>query len=176
LLILFIVGLLLTSPLLVYYSFNFLSDVPALSFSIIAFCFLFSFYKNKRLGYFYFALLFATTAVLLKASALLPLCCVLFFSLVDLIGINSFFKTEKLFQKKLIPIILLCLSLTSIFCWYDFARHYNSFNNGIFLLTIVPFWEMTRGETIEVFRSLMNNLFPTFLNRPMLALLFSAIL
>ena len=176
LLIFFMVGLLLTSPLLVYYSFNFLSDVPALSFSMIAFCFLFSFYSNKRLGYFYFALLFATTAVLFKASALLPLCCILFFSLVDLVGLNSFFKTEKLFQKKLMPLLLLCLSLTAIFYWYDFARHYNSFNNGIFLLTIVPFWEMTRGETIDVFRSLMNSLFPTFLNRPMLALFFSAVL
>jgi hypothetical protein len=174
--IFFAVSLLLTSPLLVYYSLNFLSDVPALSFNIMAFCFLFWFYHTKKISYFYLSLLLGTLAVLLKASALMGLAMLSFILLIDLLKLNSFFKLEKLFHRKILPSLFVILSILLIKKWYTFALHYNTFDSGVFLLTVVPIWDMKEGAIFDVLKQLFNNLFPTFLNRPMFTLFFCCVL
>ncbi len=176
LLILFLVGLLLTSPLLVYYSFNFLSDVPALSFCVMSFCVTFHFYNTRRAAYFYLALVLATLAVLLKASALFALSLLVFISLIDILNLNRYAGIQKMFKNKLLPVVSIVASLVLIRAWYAFALEYNTFNNGFFLLTIMPIWDMSEGEVFDNLRLLFNNLFPTFLNRPMLTLFFLAFL
>ncbi|MES2680405.1 MAG: glycosyltransferase family 39 protein [Bacteroidota bacterium] len=173
--IFFAMSVLLTSPLLVYYSFNFLSDVPALSLGIMSFCFTFRFYKTQSVAYFYFSLLFATLAVLLKASALFALASLIFFSLADLLNLNSVLGINRLFNRKVLPFLFIVLSIVSIRAWYAFALDYNTFNNGFFLLTIMPIWDMKDAEIYDTLRLLFNNLFPAFLNRPMLTLFFLSI-
>jgi 4-amino-4-deoxy-L-arabinose transferase-like glycosyltransferase len=172
----FVLSLLLTSPLLVYYSLNFLSDVPALSFNILAFCFLFWFYQTKKISYFYLSLLFGTLAILLKASALMGLVMLSFVSIIDLLKLNSFFKLEKLFHRKVLPSLLIPLSILLVYKWYTFALHYCAFDNGVFLLTVAPVWKMKEAAIFDILRQLFNNLFPTFLNRPMFTLFFCCVL
>lgn len=167
---LFLVSVLLTSPLLVYYSLNFLSDVPALSFAIISFSLLFSFSRTKKLTSFYFSLLTATLAVLLKASALMPMVLLTVFLFADVFKLNNWIGTGKLFHKTFFPVVFTGLSLVLIYSWYSFARQYNSFNNGVFLLTVAPIWEMPKEAVMSNLKSLFTQLFPVFLNRPMLAL------
>lgn len=174
--IFFMVGLLLTSPLLTYYSFNFLSDVPALSFSIMSFSLLFLFYKTGRIYLFYLSLVFATIAVLLKASALIAFVCVVFLFLVNLFNLNKLFRSEPLFKNKLLPLLCIFVSSVLVYQWYVFALRYNTFNNGVFLLTVLPIWEMNEDAIFYNCRMLFNHLFPAFLNRPMLALFFFMVL
>lgn len=166
----FMITVLLTSPLLTYYSYNFLSDVPALSFAIMAFCFLLSYHKTQCPKFFYFSLLAGTLAVLLKASALIPLVMLLFFFLIDVFNFNLVFKTVKSSRHKILPAISIFSALAIIYFWYNFAREYNTFNNGLFLLTIAPIWDMAMPDIIDNLKSLFGNLFPVFLNRPMLIL------
>lgn len=169
----FSVGFIITSPLLVYYSFNFIADVPALSLSIICFCLFYDFYLERKTHYFYLALLAGTFAVLMKASALVPLSVLLFFSCADLVGLSGLFKTEKLFAKKLPVILVILASLTLIIAWYKYAIYYNNNNkNNIFLLTVLPVWELNEEEIISNLRSLFNIHFPVFLNRAMFFLFF----
>ncbi|MEO6305287.1 MAG: glycosyltransferase family 39 protein [Bacteroidia bacterium] len=168
----FITSLFLTSPLLVYYSFNFIADVPALSFCILAFCIFFRFYKTKKIGYFYLALLLGTIAVLLKASAATGIGIILFFSMIDILGLNRFFKTEKLFTKKLLPLISIVAVLGLIYSWYKFAIAYNTYNNSVFLLTVLPIWEMKDQAIYSNLRSLFSELFPLFFSKPMFFLFF----
>lgn len=165
---LFVVSILLTSPLLAYYSLNFLADVPALSFGIICFCLFFNFYQTKRPYLFYLALLTGTLAVLMKASALTGLSVLLFFTIVDLLRLNGFMGTQRLFEKRWLPSLVMLGSLLVIFLWYRFALHYNDNNtNNIFLLTVLPIWEMDEQQLIYNLKMLFNNLFPLFLNKPM---------
>ena len=164
----FSVSIFLTSPLLAYYSLNFIADVPALSIGIISFCLFLRFYNSKQIKFFYFALLLGALAVLIKASALIALCVLLFFSLLDILGLTKFFKTEKLFEKKTMPLVAILLAVVAIFSWYRFALAYNDNNsNNIFLLTVLPVWEMNEDQLIYNLKVLFNNLFPVFLNRPM---------
>lgn len=167
----FAVSFFLTSPLLAYYSFNFIVDVPALSVGIMAFCAFYRFYHTREMPFFYLALVLGTLAVLMKASALISLALILFFTIVDILGLTKVFKTEKLFERKVFPLVLLLLSVVIIFSWYKYALIYNeNNNNNIFLLTILPIWEMEEGELIYNLKMLFNNLFPVFLNKPMLFL------
>ena len=164
----FTVSVFLTSPLLAYYGLNFIADVPALSIGIVCFCCFLFFYTTKKLKFFYWALVLGTLAVLMKASSLIGFSVLLFFSLVDIFGLNKFFKTEKLFTKKLIPLIGILVAVTTIIAWYKFAIWYNdNNNNNIFLLTVLPFWEMNEDKLIYNLKVLFNNLFPVFLNKPM---------
>ncbi len=161
----FFTGLLLTSPLLVYYSFNFIADVPALSFCILTYCYFYRFYRTKQMKYFYLSLFLGTLAVLLKASALVGLGTIAFFSMIDILSWNSFFKTEKLFTRKFIPMIWVFASLAICVVWYKWAIAYNKHNNSVFLLTVLPIWEMKGENLINTTRILINELFPVFFNR-----------
>ena len=173
----FSISIFLTSPLLVYYCANFIADVPALSFSIICFCFFYRFYHGQTKNYFYLSVLFGALAVLLKASAIMGISLVLFFSLVDLLGLTKFFKTEKLFVKKIVPLLTLLISGLIVFVWYRFALQYNNnSNNNIFLLTVLPIWEMDEADILYNLKVLFNNLFPVFLNKPTLFIFFSLVI
>lgn len=172
----FAVLFLLTSPLLTYYSINFIADVPALSISIISLCLFFRFYQKQRNYLFYMALLTGTLAVLMKASSLVPLGLLYFFSLADLTGLHRFLGTRKLFVNRIVPAVTLVVSVVLIFGWYRWALAYNLDNtNTVFLLTVLPIWEMTTEDIISTLKVLTNDLFPVFLNRPMLFLFFSLV-
>ena len=173
----FTVSIFLTSPLLTYYSLNFIADVPALSIGIISFCFFMRFYYGKEIRFFYGALLLGVLAVLIKASALIGLSVLLFFSLIDIFNLNTFFKTEKLFKSKLKYLLYIVLSLLLIIAWYGFALNYNDNNsNNIFLLTVLPIWEMEGEQLFYNLKMLFNNLFPLFLNKAMLFLFMSLVI
>jgi len=161
----FITSLFLTSPLLVYYSFNFIADVPALSFCILTYCYFFWFYKTKKIKFFYLSLLLGTIAVLIKASALVGLGTIVFFSMADILGFSAFLRTEKLFKLRLVPMLLIFASVAIVVAWYQYAIAYNKFNNGVFLLTVLPIWEMNEDALVKTVRILLNELFPVFFNR-----------
>jgi hypothetical protein len=169
----FTVCFLLTSPLLTFYSLNFLADVPALSLGIISFCLFYRFYRTQRLSLFYLSLFCGTLAVLMKASALMALGILIFFSLADILRLDSFFKSAALFRKKLLPAICIGVSVLGIFLWYRFALQYNvNKTNNVFLLTVLPIWEMEEAEIIYKLKTLCNSMFPLFMNKPMLFLFF----
>ncbi|PBQ31615.1 hypothetical protein CNR22_07485 [Sphingobacteriaceae bacterium] len=173
----FTAGFFLTSPLLTYYSLNFIADVPALSIGIICYCLFFRFYTTKELKFFYLALIFGTLAVLMKASALIGISVLLFFSLIDIFRLNKIFGSERLFEKRTVPLISIILAVTSVFAWYRFALAYNDNNsNNIFLLTVLPFWEMEEDQLIYNLKILFNNLFPIFLNKPMFFLFMTLVI
>jgi len=173
----FAVSVFLTSPLLAYYSLNFIADVPALSIGIICFCSFMRFYATKQLKFFYTALALGMLAILMKASALMGLSLLLFFSLVDIFNLNRIFKTEELFVKKTIPLICIVAVVVCIIAWYRFALAYNGNNsNNIFLLTVLPVWEMNEDQLIYNLKVLFNNLFPLFLNKPMFFLFLTLVL
>lgn len=167
----------LTSPLLAYYSVSFIADVPALSLGIIGFCLFMKFYETKLLRYFYLALILSVLAVLIKASALIGLVVLLFFSAIDLLNLNNWFKTEKLFAKKIFPVMAILVSISLVVLWYRFALIYNDNNtNNIFLLTVLPIWEMDKHQLFYNLKMLFNNLFPLFLNKAMLFLFLCLVL
>lgn len=158
-----------TSPVLAYYSFNFLADVPALSFAIISLSLFFIFIESKKTSLFILSLLFATIAALLKASSASVLLIIGLISLINMIKYpKSFISQPKLFKRNLLPLISLLISFSVIVIWYRYAYNYNGKNsNGVFLMETLPIWKM-EDKVIETARQLFDTQFQMFLNKGVL--------
>ncbi|MBL7933802.1 MAG: glycosyltransferase family 39 protein [Bacteroidia bacterium] len=174
---LFSASVVLTSPLIAYYGLNFIVDVPAFSIGLMSFCFGLKFYRTTKLSYFYWALGLGTLAVLMKASALMGLSILVLCSLIDILNLNALFGIHKLFSKKVLPLIFIFISAVLIAGWYSYALYYNGYdNNHVFLLTILPIWDMSGEDFISSLKQLFNTWFPLFLNRPMFFLFISLVI
>ena len=127
--------LLFTSPLLVFYGNNFLSDVPALSLAYIAWAvYLYAAGSNrKQLNYSFFF-------VLLSLSCLLKVSQAINYGILVVIII---FSPEAKLKKPLYLIILL-LTLIPLFWWYAYAKEYNLANqHSYFFLRTSAIWKLS---------------------------------
>ena len=142
-----------TSPILVYYGNNFTADVPALSLTLIGWCFFWYFFTTSKNYFFYLSLLFFAFGVLLKASAVLSLiilsCCFLF---------DEF----RVHRKK---IAFVATALLMIAAWYTYASYYSRHNNyNVFLLGTMPVWQLDTEHFIDTFRLFLYEILPQFFN------------
>lgn len=162
-------SLITTSPLLAYYSFNFLVDIPALSFAIISLSLFFLFLKNKRRWFFISSILMGTLAALLKASSVTVLLIIGLISLTHMLNFpRKLIGNEKLFNSKLLPWLLFPFSVAIIYAWYHYAYLYNNKGtNGVFLMETLPIWDMD-DKVIETARALYSVQLEMFLNRGVL--------
>lgn len=163
----FSASIVLTSPLIAYYGLNFIVDVPAFSIGLVSFCCGLKFYHTAKMRSFYWALGLGTLATLMKASALTGLIVLIVCSLIDIFELNRQFGVKKLFLRKTIPVVLILLSAGIILAWYRYAIYYNGNNsNHVFLLTILPIWDMSDEDFITSLKQLFNTWFPLFLSKP----------
>lgn len=142
--------LLFTSPLLIFYGNNFLSDVPALSVAFTGWAIFL--YANKKENLFWLLVSFLCFALasLLKASEMIN------FVIAFILTI----KTKKINPTLLIPYSLLLIPLA----WYYYAKQYNLQNyDHYYFLNISPIWKLSLHDIgLGAWRmvvSLSNNYF-----------------
>lgn len=130
---------LLGSPVIAYYSINFLMDLPALSLAIIGLSNYYLFKhsnKNKHKISFY---IFFTLAGLLKISSLISFIAIISYEIV-------FNKEENKINLKSNWIYITGVFIVQLM-WYKYAAYYNSIHNsGIFLIGTLPIWNMSFEE------------------------------
>ena len=125
--------LLFTSPLLVFYGNNFLSDVPALSFAFIGWAIFLNAHKKENLLWLTIAFLCFAFAGLLKASEMINFAIAFIFVI----------KSRKISIKFLLPFAFCLLPL----CWYFYAKQYNKQNyDHYYFLSISPIWQLSIQE------------------------------
>lgn len=143
--------LMFTSPTLVYYGNNFLMDMPAFSLALIGLFFFFRYYQTGYEKYLFIFCIFYIFAGLLKITSLIS-----FIAITGLFGlelINVKLRPDrKVFIQSKFKIIVLFVSVLLIqFVWYSYANAYNEkHNSGIFLIGIMPIWELTKAQIIDV--------------------------
>lgn len=127
--------ILFTSPLLVFYGNNFLSDVPALSFAYLGWAFFLNRDKNKINLFFFFALICFIMATLLKASQILNFGILIVF----------LFFIQK--EKKQIQLLFVIIFIGIPIAWYSYAKHYNAlYHDTYYFLGIFPIWKLSFYE------------------------------
>lgn len=155
-----------SSPVLAYYSNNFLMDTPALALTFIAWYFFGEYYESGNIKHFNRSMLFFLIAGLLKITTAISLVALIVIFFLELLGILKFRKEKKIFVEpiKLVPAFIFVVII--LFAWYSYAAYYNSIHNrGVFLMTILPIWDKTQAEIIaglDVF--LGGMMLPQFLN------------
>ncbi len=158
-----------TSPLLAYYSFNFLADVPALSFAIISVSLFFIFIKKQHQLLLYASIVFATLATLIKASAITVLFIIIGVMFIQFIKFpKQWYNASLVLKRKITTTLVLCACFMLIYLWYHYAFLYNNKNsNGVFLMETLPIWKMN-DKVIETARLLVSVQLQMFFNKPVL--------
>ncbi|HUM52616.1 MAG TPA: hypothetical protein PK431_12410 [Chitinophagales bacterium] len=141
--------LIFTSPLLVFYGNNFLSDVPALFFALLGWSFFLNHHKKENLFWMLFAFLCFAMASLLKASESINFVLLLLF-------LFRFRNGESKFKPK---ISLLLFTFLLFFAWYIYAKHYNKINHDhYYFLSISPIWKLNLQDIgLAIWRMVVSN-------------------
>lgn len=124
-----------TSPLLVFYGNNFLTDVPALSAVWIGWALFLPGIQREKPLLVFSALLFFTLGALLKASQTLQL--VILAALLLHIGT----------QRARAALVLMTGGFLLVGSWYIFAREYNqTHHDSYYFLSVAPIWKLSLYE------------------------------
>lgn len=153
---------LFTSPVLVYYTNNFLADAPAFGLALSGCYYLYKYLSISEKKAKWFAMVFFLLGGLIKISSLL-----IFFSLTGALLIELLINFKHIDKKKARTLIVgFFIIMITIGAWYMYARHYNSkYNSGFFLQNIFPIWEIDTAQRAYIFDSFYNLLLPSFFNK-----------
>lgn len=159
---LFIPLFLFTSPVLAYYTNNFLADAPAFGLALSGCYFLQQYISSSKNNAIWYALIFFILGGLIKISSL-----IIFFSLSGALLIETALNHQSIDRVKLRSLIIgFAITIATIVCWYSYARHYNTINSGgFFLQSLYPIWDTTASERELIFNRLYSNLAPSFFNK-----------
>ncbi len=146
------------TPVIFFYANNYLSDVPAISFNIIAMFYFHQYVSNHKAKHLYIAVFCFTLAGLLKASA-----AILFFAVFSAILYEVFIEKKEsalktfLTQKKVQLFTGFIVGFLLIILWYRYAIWFNQQNGTIFFGTKAmkgwPLWEITYQQ----FKTTLNS-------------------
>ncbi len=153
----FSAALLFTSPILVYYSNNFLMDVPAFSLALVGLCFFTQFFIKQKNKYFLlFGACFAL-AGLLKISSMLSFMGITILFIAEIAGIK-FREKGKIFNQPLRQGLVIISVYVILLSWYLYAKSYNEkYNAGNFLLGILPIWKFDHQQINEMLKAVVEN-------------------
>lgn len=136
-----------TSPVVVYYANNYLTDTTSFAFVLMGWYFFFSFYASRRSRLFYISFLFFAIAGLLKVTAIMNVIAILGLYFIHCLGWFRMGKTENGLSSGFKTILPFILFFITVIAWYLFAMHYNKIHQTEYFSTkIWPIWSLS-GET-----------------------------
>ncbi len=161
--------LLFTSPILVFYTNNFITDTPAFGLSLIGAWFFYKFYEKQKTKNLWLACLFFLFGALVKVTAAMLFLAILVVYVAELTGLIRFRNGAKLFNKSLLQGIPLLTVIVIALAWYVYSAWYNGQYNGeYFLLGIWPVWRMDYPLINQVTRIINENLIYQFFSIPVI--------
>lgn len=139
--------LLFTSPVIVYYSVGFLTDVPAFDLVLIGWYFVVRHAQEQRRRWWAWAMAFFALATLLKVSAGISLVAIMALLALATVVPKAFGGHRKLLPPLRFAWVTMAVALLAILAWYVYAEGYNTRHNGRYTFnSIWPIWEMTPEE------------------------------
>ena len=172
----FVVILTFTSPVLIYYSNNFLTNVPAFSLVLWAWNYTIKAYKNKNQRYFFYAILFFSFAALFKMTAYISFIVLFCLFILEWSGI-SLKKNTAFFDNKKKIFIQFLFSFFLVSTYYYWAEYYNGVHGGKYTFNwLWPIWEMSKNEIEEAFHSARNVIYHQAFNRYTFFLIWGSLL
>lgn len=137
---------LFTSPILIFYSNNFLTNVPAFSFVLIGWYYFHKFYQTKQYKWLYITILFFTLGGLLKMTAYISFIVIGCFYLIDLYK-NLLNKKQELFPNIKYAFLPFLISVLIVSAWYSYATYFTGIHGGKYTFNgLWPIWEMQEGQ------------------------------
>lgn len=148
-----------TSPLIIHYSFNFLSDTSSLGFSWLAFALLTRFFLEKKIKILYWALAAMTFAALLKMSFAIYLSAFIVISLYALWEKNSPIQRYILYLSSVFAAFLTIISL------YFWIKHLKVYDHSSIFLTQAFIFKGNIYEWSKYIEKVFNYWYLAYFNR-----------
>ena len=117
-----------TSPVLVYYGNNFLTNTPALAFSIIGWYYFIKFIYNRNPLWLYTSIIVLFFAATFKVTAFFSFFAIGGIIFLEAIGIKMSIKNTKLFKKPWQALSIMLIAFATIVSWILVARIQNTQN------------------------------------------------
>ena len=163
------VGLgLYTAVTFVYYSANFLPNIPAFSFILIAWYFISLFYQSGKQKYLWASALFFALGMLLKVSVGIS-----FVALAGWVVIEMFRKKEKriFFKNPFYQFLPFVVTVIVVMSWYVYSDYYNHLHKGWYTFNNVwPIWAVSSKKIHEIIHTARLITLPAFFHYSMLYL------
>ena len=164
--------LIFTSPVLVYYGNNFLSNSSAFAFSIVALYYFIRFYFEGDKKWFVFSIVFFLLAASFKITALLSLVAILGVFFIELLGITTFRKNKRLFKNPVSQLLWISSVFIIIGAWILYARYYNLKHDCFyFSTTVFPVWAIGKEEILRTFDTIYKVWLPQYFHPSVMILL-----
>ncbi len=161
-----------TSPVLVYYGNNFLSNSSAFAFSIIGWYYFIRFLFESKQKWFYISIVVFLIAAALKVTALFSLFAITGIFILELSGLLKIRENGKLFNHP----VRYSVSIASVFLliglWIVHAHNFNKMHDcSYFSTNIFPVWELNREQIKGVFENIRKIWLPEYFHISVLAFL-----
>lgn len=152
--------LMFSSPLLGYYGFNFLPNIPALGFALIGTYYYYKYSTSSNVWFLVISSILFALGGLLKIS-----------SLFAFLAINAVFFIQNILKikQKRKAILLQLGSIVFVFAivssWYYFSRYYNLTHlGGLFQNGIIPIWKLSSDHIQSIMDKVYTNTIIYFFN------------
>ncbi len=143
--------LLFTSPVLIYYGNNFLSNSAAFAFTLMGWYHFSRFLLQTRTRYFYRSLLLFLLAAAFKVTALLSLLAISGIYFFEVWNIKRTKNLAPYFRKKRQFLTPVATVVSVIAGWLFYAHQYNQEHGcSYFSTTIFPIWNYSPPEILKI--------------------------
>lgn len=151
------------SPILNYYTPNFIPDTASLAFSLLSWFFFFKIIKNKSYVNIVLWFVFISLASLIKVTSAINLIAMLGIVFFDYVKL---FRLQRSVPRRWMIILLSFFSLCLVFSWYAWARYISiKYSANYFAQSIVPVKSI--DEAISVWESIKGFALDYYYNYPM---------
>jgi hypothetical protein len=150
--------ILFSAPDAIFYGSNFLPNIPAVSFELLALWMFFEYYYSKKYIYFILSSLFYLVCGLTKISCLISFSALFAIFIFEKINLKINKKQENIFTIPWLTLCLFILVIATNYSWYSWAKHYDIIHkNGVFLIGILPIWQMHPYDIMKTTEKILTS-------------------
>lgn len=144
-----------TSPVLVYYGNNYLSNSSSLAFAIAGWYYFTRFFSEHKNKLFCISVIFFLLAGAFRVTALFSAFAVAGILALELTGIVKFNPDRKIFFRPAWNLVTIISIFLIIGLWVIYAHSYNQKHDSTyFSTTILPIWDLDRSGIIHVLENI----------------------
>lgn len=148
------------SPVLGFYGFNFMPNIPALGFALIGSYYYYKYHTSSKLSFLVVSAILFSLGALLKVSSLFA-----FLAINAVFFIQNITRLKEKRKEVFIQIAFFFSVCAVLLGWIAFTRDYNSRNiTGMFQASIIPIWRMGAEEIQGVLDKVYSNTIIYYIN------------
>jgi len=154
--------LLMGSPIIAFYGFNFLPNGPAFGLALMGVSFFFYFYKTKHQKWLLGSGLLFLLGGLLKVTILVPFIALFIIFLLEKINLIRF-KSEKIFPQKWWVLPFFIGIFLIIGCWMMWVKNYNlKHDSSVFITQAKPIWNLSAHKIKSIWEWILRDGAPQY--------------